>query len=387
MPLLERLSQQLRELSTQLTQLAPKAAVLDGVAVGARVLILLFLAAEHVQSIQVEVHLVRRLAQKGRLARLGALLPGEAVDAVRHLHAAADRGHGAQIQRRIRDRLLVHGRQQPAVLGQVLLTEQCHTAAVRIAAARCAATAVHVHLHGARQLVVHHLVDRGHIDTARSDVGGHQHAAALRTEAIQVAQALALLQLGVQREGRDAQQGEQCDETAQGLDGVHKHQRALVGGRAQQVVQVEVLLLARAHHLVLGDTRRHQTAVAQIHGLHLLAFEGHRLDHLAQRALILLHGRLAHPSLQVHPLTWIHRQRRREKHREPIDVVRLGVVRETTHNMLELGKVTGLQHTVRLVQHQKTCPSTTLYQILFTVVDQLPQTAWSSYYNLRRIAK
>ena len=50
--------------------------------------------------------------------------------------------------------------------------------------ARSAAGAVDVGLGGARQLEVHHVVDRGEVEAARGDVGGEQGALGLRDETI-----------------------------------------------------------------------------------------------------------------------------------------------------------------------------------------------------------
>jgi hypothetical protein len=66
--------------------------------------------------------------------------------------------------------------------------------------ARGTANTVHVHFRIPRQLKVHHQLKRFDIQTARSDVGRHQHAGAAVGETDQRLIAIALFQIAMQRQ-------------------------------------------------------------------------------------------------------------------------------------------------------------------------------------------
>ena len=82
--------------------------------------------------------------------------------------------------------------------------------------ARSAAGAVDVGLGGARQLEVHHVVDRGEVEAARGDVGGEQGALGLRDETVDRLEARTLLHVALQRDDIDLQPGEQRAQPAGG---------------------------------------------------------------------------------------------------------------------------------------------------------------------------
>ncbi len=72
------------------------------------------------------------------------------------------------------------------------------------AGARGAADTVNMHFRVERELIVHHHLQRFDIETARGDVGGHQHAAAAVGKADQHPVTVALFQIAMQRQCADA---------------------------------------------------------------------------------------------------------------------------------------------------------------------------------------
>ena len=77
---------------------------------------------------------------------------------------------------------------------------------------------VHVRVRGARHLVVHHVVHRGHVEPARGDVGREQHGVLGVFEAVEVLEPLALLELRVERVRGDVEELEERGQPADAVD-------------------------------------------------------------------------------------------------------------------------------------------------------------------------
>ncbi len=77
---------------------------------------------------------------------------------------------------------------------------------------------VHVRVRRAWYLIVHDVIYRGHVQPTRRDVRRQQYAVLRVLEAVEVLQPLALLELRVQRERRDVQEGEEREKSPDAID-------------------------------------------------------------------------------------------------------------------------------------------------------------------------
>ena len=170
------------------------------------------------------------------------------------------------------------------------------------------------------QFVIEHMAYAGHVDTARGDIGGDQHADAALAEGVQRLFALRLALVAMDRDRIDAGMIQALDEPVTTMLGAHEDKHAVRVFAAQQTRQNLRLVFATHEHAAL---------------LHLFGGGGLRchgnLLRIAQELLAQLGNALGHGGREEQALA---------------------LVRQQFHDALERLHEPKVEHLVGFVQHQ-----------------------------------